>query len=118
MTSAGACDRRARPAAPSCPDQDKRRDAPSSSVSSQSEAVVRIERGLARNRRKISVQRLSADRIVVRLIFEQCEFRRRLGLLRDNGFMLGQGGLATDSAVLRVVIAERARNRRGRGRRG
>src|SRR6476646_7456388 len=106
MTSVGACDRQAPPAAPACLDQGRRRDGPFSSVSSQPQAVVRIERGLARNRRKILAQCLGPDRVVVRLIFEQCEFRAGLRLLGDHGFMFRQGWLASDSAISWVVIAQ------------
>src|SRR5437899_12863188 len=116
MTSAGACDRRARPAAPSYPDRDRRRDVPLSSLYLQSQAVIRIERSLAGCRTKILIQRLGTDRVVVGLIFEQCEFRAGLWLLRVNGFMLGQGRLEKDCYVRRVFVGWSGGYRGGRGR--
>src|SRR5689334_22495814 len=116
MTSAGACDRQAPPAVSACPNQDRRRDGPSSSVSSQSKAIVWVECGLTRNRPKILAQCLGPDRIVVRLIFEQCEFRAEQRLLGHDGLVLRYGGLATNSAVRQIVIGQGAGNRRDHGR--
>src|SRR5262249_44635596 len=94
-----------------------RRGAPLSWAVSQSKPVVGIEGGLTRDRPKTLAQGPAPHRLIVGLVVEQRELRRRGRLLGHDGFVLGQGGLPTNSAVGGILVGERAGDRPRRSRR-